>query len=57
MSFLYYERAFDDLWRQLLFSILQDTNIANPLLTAIIKMYVNSEINIKLDPALTQPKN
>jgi hypothetical protein len=50
-----YEKAFDEVRRPLLFSILQERYIPNPLLTAIIKIYENIEIKIKLDVTLTQP--
>jgi hypothetical protein len=37
--------------------ILQDRNILNPVLTAIIKIYENNEIKMKLGHTLTQPKS
>ena len=55
LSFKDYEKAFDEVRRPLLFSILQERYIPNPLLTAIIKIYENIEIKIKLDVTLTQP--
>jgi len=54
---LYNKKAVDEVWRPLIYCILQDRNILNPLLTAIIKIFENNEIKMKLDHTLTQPKS
>jgi hypothetical protein len=50
LSVLDYVKAFDELWRSLLFSILEDKNNPNPLVTAGVKIFENNEIKLKLDP-------
>jgi hypothetical protein len=45
----------DEVTEKLLFGIVQDRNIPDQLLTAVIKIYENNEINMKLDATLTQP--
>ena len=52
ISFCSYEKAVDEVRRPLLFSILQERNILNLLLTAVIKIY-EDKIKIKLDDILT----
>ena len=53
--FLGYENAFDEVRSLWLFRMLHEINIPNPLLTAIIKLYDNNEIKIKVDVTLAQP--
>jgi len=45
--------AFDEVRRPLLFSILQERNILNLLLTAVIKIYEDNKMKIKLDDTRT----
>ena len=53
ISFCSYEMAFDEVRRPLLFSILQERNILNLLLTAVIKIYEDNKMKIKLDDTRT----
>jgi hypothetical protein len=50
-----YENAFDEVRSLWLFRILHKINIPNTLLTAVIKLYDNSKIKIKVDVTLAQP--
>ena len=52
--FLDYEKAFDEVRRPLLFNILQNKDIPNPLFAAIKRMYENNKIKVKLNTKLTQ---
>jgi hypothetical protein len=52
--FLDYEKAFDQVNRPTLFNILHKKNIADPLLSALDKIYEHNEIKIKLDNKMTQ---
>jgi len=49
-----YENAFDGVRSLWLFRILHERNILNPLLTAIINIYDNNEIKIKVDATLIE---
>jgi hypothetical protein len=47
--FLDYEKALDEVKMQLLFGILKERNIINSLFTAIMKVYENNGIKIRID--------
>lgn len=55
LLFLDYEKAFDEVRRPLLFNILKNKHVPNPLFAAITRIYENNDIKVKLDSKLTKP--
>ena len=53
--FLGYEKAFGEVRRPVLLSIVQQRNIPNSLLTTVIKVNENNELKAKLNATVTQP--
>jgi len=50
-----YEKAFDNIKRHILFSILKSRHIPDPLLQEIVDIYTQNKILIKFDNKLSKP--
>jgi len=48
LLFIYYEKAFDNIQRQILFNILESIHIPDTLLKAIVDFYTQNKIFIKI---------
>jgi hypothetical protein len=55
LLFIYYEKVFDDVKRQILFNILKSRHIPDTLLKAIVDIYAQTKILIKFNNTLSEP--
>ena len=55
MLFIDYEKAFDNIQRQILFNILKFRHIPDTLLKAIMDIYTQNKILIKINNKLSKP--
>jgi len=55
LLFIDYEKAFDNLERQVLFNILKSRHIPDTLLKAIVDIYTQNKILIKFNNKLSKP--
>ena len=55
MLFIDYEKAFDNIQRQILFNILKSIHIPDTLLKAIVDIYTKNKILIKFNKKLSKP--
>ena len=55
MLFIDYEKAFDNIQRQILFNILKSTHIPDTLLKAIVDIYTQNKILTKFNNKLSKP--
>jgi len=55
LLFIDYEKAFDNIQRQILFNILKSTQIPEALLKAIVDIYTQNKILIKFNNKISNP--
>jgi len=55
LLFIDYKKAFDNIQRQSLFNILKSRHIPDTLLKAIVDIYTQNQILIKLNNKLSKP--
>ena len=55
LLFIDYEKAFDNVQRQILFNILKSRHIPDTLLKAIVDIYTQNKILIKFNNKLSKP--
>ena len=55
LLFIDYEKAFDNIQRQILFNILKSSHIPDTLLKAIVDIYAQNKILIKFNNKLSKP--
>jgi len=55
LLFIYYEKAFDNTQRRILFNILKSSQIPGTLLKTIVDIYTQNKILIKFNNKLSKP--